>query len=181
MRGSSHKHTSLWLATSTIGILSLALCYHYCQSSSNNDDDNEDEVDPNLPPHLKRAIHKEKRRQQSVRFLAMKKPMYDNFKMYAPNGDLLSKRKLSGTSRKNWPIGEPTEAAFNSDLNPKENRPTIKENTILLKNAMFVSVVEKLNIICDTTSYPHATDDCSPQDTNPTCLMTLSFYVPTVI
>ncbi|KAL3935504.1 MAG: hypothetical protein SGBAC_008991 [Bacillariaceae sp.] len=43
----------------------------------------------NLPQHLKRAIWKEQKRKESVRFLAMKKPMYDNIEMYDPDGDLL--------------------------------------------------------------------------------------------
>lgn len=42
-----------------------------------------------LPQHLRRAVWKEQKRKESVRFLAMKKPMYDNIEMYDPQGDLL--------------------------------------------------------------------------------------------
>lgn len=80
--------------TSAIGILSmgaLTLRYHRHQRSVKRpkEDEEEPSTDSELPAHLKRAIHKEKRRKASVRFLAMKKPMYDNLSMYGPQGDLL--------------------------------------------------------------------------------------------
>eukprot|EP00980_Cylindrotheca_fusiformis_P000910 scaffold241_cov89-Cylindrotheca_fusiformis.AAC.9 len=65
-----------------------------CDDDGDDDSDSKEEEDeqifhPELPSHVIRAVHKERRRKDSVRFLAMKKPMYDNIQMYDPDGDLL--------------------------------------------------------------------------------------------
>ncbi len=41
---------------------------------------------PPLPSHKRREIHKDRRRKESVRFLAVKRPVYDNIEMYGPDG-----------------------------------------------------------------------------------------------
>lgn len=60
---------------------------------------NDAKVTTDVPTHVKRLLHKERRRKDSVRFLAMKKPMYDNIEMYAPNGELLC---TIATKKANW-------------------------------------------------------------------------------
>lgn len=40
-----------------------------------------------LPAHIQRELYKEERRKASLRFLARKKPMYDNIEMYGPDND----------------------------------------------------------------------------------------------
>jgi hypothetical protein len=64
-----------------------------------DDDDNEMMEEPDLPTHLIREIYKEKRRKASVRFLAMKKPMYDNIQMFSPEGEILC---TIGEKKANW-------------------------------------------------------------------------------
>jgi len=57
-----------------------------------------------LPPHVRREILKEQRREAKQADLAMKSPMYDNVKMLDPEGELLSKiskRKGEWYVRKN--------------------------------------------------------------------------------
>jgi exonuclease 3'-5' domain-containing protein 2 len=49
----------------------------------------EELFEEDLPPHLQRELHKEERRKLSIRWMAMKKPMYDNIEMYNPEGELL--------------------------------------------------------------------------------------------
>lgn len=70
----------------------IALKYNnYFWNDDENDENNDDQNNggPRLPPHLQRALYKEKRRKASVRFLAMKSPMYDNIQMYGPDQRLL--------------------------------------------------------------------------------------------
>ena len=70
-----------------------------------DDDEDDDSTDTrDLPPHLRKALYKEKRRKESVRFLAMKSPMYDNIEMRDPQGQLLctiSDKKAKWYIRKN--------------------------------------------------------------------------------
>ena len=95
---------------SAIGVISLVLVSKYrCRSTTKQEEDDDDFFDDpnlptNLPTHVRRAIYKEERRKASVRFLAMKKPMYDNIVMYGPQGDLLctiSQKKAFWYVRKN--------------------------------------------------------------------------------
>ncbi len=105
---------SLLLVTSLAGIIVLAgLAFKIlCSTSDKNDPDDSDpsgDTDQReglrsmVPTHLKRLLYKEQRRKDSVRFLAMKKPMYDNIEMYSPEGVMLctiSKKKAA------WYIGK---------------------------------------------------------------------------
>ncbi|KAG7373335.1 hypothetical protein IV203_034059 [Nitzschia inconspicua] len=104
--GSFVVQTLLWLAA---GSAIFAAAYRSTASSWKDDDDNptgdQDEVtcDPydarnccrpdtdqqDIPSHVQRESHKEERRKASVRFLAMKKPMYDNIEMYGPDDVML--------------------------------------------------------------------------------------------
>ncbi|OEU16717.1 hypothetical protein FRACYDRAFT_149334, partial [Fragilariopsis cylindrus CCMP1102] len=53
-----------------------------------------------LPEHLQREIYKEERRKKSIRFLSMKKPLYDNIEMYHPdNRTMLC---TIGKKKANW-------------------------------------------------------------------------------
>jgi hypothetical protein len=78
--------------TSAIGIVSVVLLWRKLRRTDQKlDEDDEDwnDDDSELPTHLQRAVYKDQRRKESVRFLAMKKPMYDNIEMYGPQGELL--------------------------------------------------------------------------------------------
>ena len=52
------------------------------------------------PEHLQRELYKEERRKASVRFLAMKKTLYENIEMYAPDGKTML--CTIGTKKANW-------------------------------------------------------------------------------
>ncbi len=65
---------------------------------SNNED--EDNTSFDLPQHLQRELYKEERRKESIRFLAMKKPLYENIEMYAPDGKTML--CTIGTKKANW-------------------------------------------------------------------------------
>ena len=43
-----------------------------------------------MPPHLIRAQRKLERKKKVVEFFTSKKPIYENGKMFAPDGELLS-------------------------------------------------------------------------------------------
>ena len=64
---------------------------HPTEIDDDDDDANENDSEISssnfidLPPHVKREIHKEQRRKISIRWMAMKKPMYDNIEMYGPS------------------------------------------------------------------------------------------------
>jgi hypothetical protein len=62
-------------------------------SNTNNDDFD-------LPQHLQREVYKEERRKASVKFLAMKKPLYENIEMYGPDGKTML--CTIGTKKANW-------------------------------------------------------------------------------
>jgi hypothetical protein len=61
---------------------------------------NDDDASFDLPQHLQRELYKEERRKASVRFLAMKKPLYDNIEMYGPDGKTML--CTIGTKKANW-------------------------------------------------------------------------------
>ena len=102
-------------AIAMLGMASVILRLKLSNISRDNhkhmkDDDDEDESrkdrkrEPELPTHIIREIHKQARRKASVRFLAMKKPMYDNIEMYGPQDQLLctiSDKKAHWYIRKN--------------------------------------------------------------------------------
>jgi hypothetical protein len=71
---------------------------HRDDDDENDNDDGEkprwsqgggENIERYLPSHLKQEIHREKRRQEKIPLLAMKKPMYDNIRMLDPQGTLL--------------------------------------------------------------------------------------------
>jgi hypothetical protein len=68
-------------ATTVAGAIALAFLLKKSRNSYSDDDEESymsDVDEPELPTHMMREIYKEQRRKASVRFLAMKKPMYDN-------------------------------------------------------------------------------------------------------
>jgi hypothetical protein len=69
-----------------------------------NDDKNkiqeQQQQQPILPEHLQREIYKEERRKKSIRFLSMKKPLYDNIEMYHP--DNITMLCTIGKKKANW-------------------------------------------------------------------------------
>lgn len=67
--------------------------------SSDNDND-DDDTSFEMPQHLQRELYKEERRKASVRFLAMKRPLYENIEMYAPDGETML--CTIGTKKANW-------------------------------------------------------------------------------
>mmetsp|Transcript_5432 Transcript_5432/g.12825 ORF Transcript_5432/g.12825 Transcript_5432/m.12825 type:complete len:372 (+) Transcript_5432:85-1200(+) len=78
--------------------------------------------DSNLPQHLQRAVWKEQKRKESVRFLAMKKPMYDNIEMYDPDGDLLctiAQKKANWYVKKDLGTWNKTKTAIHLRFKPK--------------------------------------------------------------
>lgn len=107
---------TLFLASSA-GILGFAIAARFAhrfwnERSESKDDGGNDYSSPGeyeggrdkVPTHLQRLLYKEKRRKESVRFLAMKKPMYDNIEMYSPDDALLctiSEKKAAWYIRKN--------------------------------------------------------------------------------
>lgn len=75
-----------------------------------------------LPQHLRRAVWKEQKRKDSVRFLAMKKPMYDNIEMYDPDGDLLctiAEKKANWYVKKELGTWNKTKTAIHLRFKPK--------------------------------------------------------------
>jgi hypothetical protein len=66
--------------------------------SSGSNNNNDDDFD--LPQHLQREVYKEERRKASVKFLAMKKPLYENIEMYGPDGKTML--CTIGTKKANW-------------------------------------------------------------------------------
>lgn len=121
----SRPNIAVTCATCAVGLFTFALLWRRFQQESlsldddgsNNDgsgysckDDNGDYTDARiaelleLPPHMKREMHKEERRKLSIRWMAMKKPMYDNIEMYNPEGELLctiAEKKAKWYVRKN--------------------------------------------------------------------------------
>jgi hypothetical protein len=72
--------------------------------STSTEGDDSKSFENRVPTHVQRLLYKEKRRKDSVRFLAMKKPMYDNIEMFSPDDVLLctiSKKKAAWYIRKN--------------------------------------------------------------------------------
>jgi hypothetical protein len=68
-------------ATTVAGAIALAFWLKKSRNTYSDDDDESfinDMDEPELPTHMMRELYKEQRRKASVRFLAMKKPMYDN-------------------------------------------------------------------------------------------------------
>lgn len=116
----SPNHWSI-LAISTVVVgVSLTVCWRHetlrQHDSANSrffgtsNDDGDDSFE--LPPHLKREIDKEQRRQEKIPMLAMKKPMYDNIQMLDPRGTLLctiSKKKANWYIKKKLAIWKDTQ------------------------------------------------------------------------
>jgi hypothetical protein len=78
--------------------------------------------DSHLPQHLRRAVWKEQKRKASVRFLAMKTPMYDNIEMYDPDGDLLctiAQKKANWYVKKDLGTWNKTKTAIHLRFKPK--------------------------------------------------------------
>ena len=70
------------------------------KKKGNNDEQQQEQQQPILPEHLQREIYKEERRKKSIRFLSMKKPLYDNIEMYHPdNRTMLC---TIGKKKANW-------------------------------------------------------------------------------
>lgn len=107
---------SLLLASGVVGItIAVGVAWRlgsYLVSEANDRDDNDpnssstekgESLSSRVPTHLKRLLYKEQRRKESVRFLAMKKPMYDNIEMYSPQGVLLCTISIK---KAEWYIGK---------------------------------------------------------------------------
>ena len=73
-----------------------------------SDDGGDDASLVDLPEHLQRELHKEERRKASIRFLSMKKPLYENIEMYGPDGATMlctiGKKKANWYVRKNLAV-----------------------------------------------------------------------------
>ena len=91
------RSSLLLIATSTVVVVGSAATLFWFNKKKRRQDDENNKINNknnkgnnstkkgiDLPPHLKREIHKEQRRQISIRWMAMKKPMYDNIEMYGP-------------------------------------------------------------------------------------------------
>ena len=68
------------------------------ETASSNDE--QESTSFELPQHLQRELYKEERRKASIRFLAMKKPLYENIEMYAPDGETML--CTIGTKKAKW-------------------------------------------------------------------------------
>ena len=110
---SKHTSTSVWLigaTTTVVLVVSLTILWKLQQPTDDDGPDidwSDDEFD--LPPHIKRNMEKEKRRQEKIPLLAMKKPMYDNIRMLDPDGTLLctiSKKKARWYINKDLAVWE---------------------------------------------------------------------------
>jgi len=90
------RNLSLSVAA-VLGAVCLVEAYRRRRRRTRDDDDDNDdgcgdedeESESDMPSHVKRLLHKEDRRRQSKRHLAMKKPLYDNIEMYSPDDVLL--------------------------------------------------------------------------------------------
>lgn len=103
------KQNLVLASTAGISLLAIAIFIfhqHHRRELSGIDEDEDGDASgfgQEVPTHLRRLLHKEERRKDSVRFLAMKKPMYDNIEMYSPDSTLLctiSEKKASWYVRK---------------------------------------------------------------------------------
>jgi hypothetical protein len=125
---------SVVMSSAVVGFVATALIRRWYSQSSEVDDeddfeDGDDEsfadkkkLNSDFPPHPRRAVYKKKRRKESVRFLAMKKPMYDNIKMYDPDGDLLctiSQKKANWYVRKQLGEWNRSRNAIHLSFKPK--------------------------------------------------------------
>eukprot|EP00934_Nitzschia_sp_Nitz4_P000227 Nitzschia sp. Nitz4//scaffold20_size174350//132919//133986//NITZ4_002120-RA/size174350-processed-gene-0.68-mRNA-1//1//CDS//3329541863//227//frame0 len=99
--------------------ISRTLFSNKLDNESNKNDDNDDSA---LPQHLRRLLYKEKRRKDSVRLLAMKKPMYDNIQMYDPDDQLLctiAKKKAHWYVRKSLAHWKEPQRSIKLEFVPK--------------------------------------------------------------
>lgn len=132
------------LLASSAGVVSCVLAakfalHHWNESSGgkdkgedrggnddSGDDDSEEGFGDGVPTHLQRLLYKEKRRKESVRFLAMKKPMYDNIEMYSPEDHLLctiSKKKADWYIRKDLASWKVDSKSIQLNFEP-QNQPS---------------------------------------------------------
>jgi hypothetical protein len=127
MATSNNKSLTL-IALSTAAILGLSLAFYGVPTSTKgkqrrNDScsHNQEQTTPphaEIPPHVQREIYKEWRRKESVRFLALKKPMYDNIEMYDPEGVMLC---TIGKKKANWYVEKKQLAVWRTPLPDDEN------------------------------------------------------------
>ena len=70
----------------------VVVLYRYRRAFDEEREDEEDEEDADrrLPPHILRAQYKQRRRQHLQASLSRKAPLYDNWRMYSPEDELLS-------------------------------------------------------------------------------------------
>ncbi|CAB9526649.1 Exonuclease 3'-5' domain-containing protein 2 [Seminavis robusta] len=106
----------------------------------------EDDNGGEMPPHMRRDIYKEKRRQEKIPLLAMKKPMYDNIRMLDPQGTVLctiSKKKANWYVNKSLAVWkdeddkttiqllfEPSHRSNQSDDNKKDEQDAFFNKSI---------------------------------------------------
>jgi exonuclease 3'-5' domain-containing protein 2 len=82
-------------------------CSNDCDISASQDQEH------HLPSHIQRELYKDERRKASVRFLAMKKPMYDNIEMYGPDDVLLC---TIGKKKADWYVYKKKLAVWRTPL-----------------------------------------------------------------
>ena len=125
MASSSKAFTVVALGCAAASLLSVYLLF--VRGSENNEHDDGDEgksgnqpsCPPDLPPHLQRELYKEQRRKESVRFLALKRPMYDNIEMYDPDGVLLC---TIGKKKAHWYVSKKGLAVWKTPLTGENDK-----------------------------------------------------------
>ena len=119
MESSNNKSLALMAVGSAASLVGVYLLYCHVHAQPqvtrrNEDDDDKTNTSKSkqapcpsdmtpLPPHIQRELYKEQRRKKSVRFLALKKPMYDNIEMYGPDGIMLC---TIGKKKANWYVNK---------------------------------------------------------------------------
>lgn len=134
---STFSNQKVLLASSAgIAIVAIAtIIFRQYRKSNPNKKDNDGDAAAGfgykVPGHLRRLLHKEHRRKESVRFLAMKKPMYDNIEMYSPDDTLLctiSDKKAAWYIRKNLAAWKVETKSIQLLFEPK-GQPSSESNT----------------------------------------------------
>ena len=103
-------------------------------SSSSSKHDEHHQSTTALPSHIQRELYKEQRRKANIRYLAMKKPIYDNIGMYDPDDILLC---TIGKKKANWYVQKKKLAVWKVPsksirllFTPKSNARSNKKSTV---------------------------------------------------